>query len=151
MPVHPAGRPERNPREALFRRFHLYDLDFTMQTAQHYTNYVCHTINVEHFSNGSYTREWFVESEKFIDKWRACLPFSVCPYSARYINQCRNFDAYKAIRSRLKYAPGSLSMGEIFKQFAHVDTFPYKFKLIRHVFRAAWGISTGTYSRTIKL
>lgn len=126
--------------EELFRRFHLYDLDFTMQVAQHYTNYVCHTISVEHFSSGSYDQEWFDESEKFVDKWREHLPFSVHPYSRRFINQCRHFDAYKAIRSRLKYAPGSFNTGGgLFKQFISVSTFPYKFKLMRHIISTGMG------------
>lgn len=51
--------------EVLFSGFHLYDLDFSMQVAQNYNNYVCHTIKIKHFSGGSYTREWLFESRKF--------------------------------------------------------------------------------------
>lgn len=122
--------------EQLFQGFHLYDLDFTMQVAQHYTNYICHTICVEHFSNGSYTKEWFDESEKFHGKWKDRLPFSVRPYSKQFVRKCQSFDSYQAVRLRLTYTVEDMSLLSIIKQINRVDTFPYKFKLAKYIFRA---------------
>lgn len=122
--------------EHTFSRFHLYDLDFTMQVAQHYTNYVCHMIDVEHLSNGSFSSEWLIESDKFIAKWRDKLPCYIHPSTPEFIHLCQHYDAYRAVRLRLSYSPEKLSMRQIFNLFLSVNTFPYKFRLIRHIWKA---------------
>lgn len=38
--------------------FHGYDLDFSLQIAEHLQNYICNTVILEHSSHGSYSAEW---------------------------------------------------------------------------------------------
>lgn len=122
--------------EVIFQRFHSYDLDFSMQVAENYTNYVCHTIDVEHFSNGSYSSEWFTESKKFTTKVQNKLPFCAYPLSPKFIRQCQRFDAYQAVRIQLRHSDMKLDLRSIVKLMNRVDTFPYKFKLIKHIWKA---------------
>lgn len=62
--------------EKTFTGFHFYDLDVTVAaTAKGYKNYVCGNIEVEHFSMGSYNRNWYEWAEVFTQKWGEKLPF----------------------------------------------------------------------------
>ncbi len=69
--------------ETTFTNFHCYDLDFSLSVAQRYTNYVCHTISIVHFSSGSYSPAWHQETKKLNDKWASRLPMSVTPMTAQ--------------------------------------------------------------------
>lgn len=60
--------------ETTFRGFHAYDLDFTTAVARRYCNYVCMSVEIEHFSVGSYSRSWVRETMRYHDKWREQLP-----------------------------------------------------------------------------
>lgn len=63
-----------------FPGFHCYDLDFTLAiAAAHHTNYVCHTVLVEHFSEGSFSRSWLEGMERLHAKWSDRLPMSATP------------------------------------------------------------------------
>ncbi len=44
--------------EEHLKGFHCYDIDFSMQIAKKYRNYVCGTVDVLHKSNGSYDASW---------------------------------------------------------------------------------------------
>lgn len=63
--------------EATFQGFHCYDIDFSLSVARHYTNYVCHTVLVEHYSQGSFSRSWLQGLEALHEKWRSRLPMYV--------------------------------------------------------------------------
>ncbi len=58
-----------------FTGFHCYDIDFSLAVAQHYDNYVCTDIFVEHFSEGSFNSDWQAEQLKFNAKWATVVPF----------------------------------------------------------------------------
>lgn len=60
--------------ELVLSNFHLYDLDFSLQIAQKYKNYVNQNIKVRHFSSGSYSQLWLDETRKFHEKWESRLP-----------------------------------------------------------------------------
>jgi hypothetical protein len=62
--------------EITFDRFHLYDQDFTFNVAHKYNNYVCHTIELIHYSWGSFNLEWANYAEKFCEKWKHELPYT---------------------------------------------------------------------------
>lgn len=68
---------EFNFDEVNFDKFHLYDLDICMQVSQKYKNYVCHTIEPEHFSTGSYDKMWYHYTDVFHNKWYDKLPYTV--------------------------------------------------------------------------
>lgn len=68
--------------EVLLTGFHCYDVDFTLQIAfdGRYKNYVCHSseVLIEHFSQGSYNREWCRSTVKMYNrKWNRMLPLMV--------------------------------------------------------------------------
>lgn len=69
---------ERDPfDEVLLTGFHCYDVDFSMQIAKKYKNYVCCSpqILVQHFSDGNYNAQWFSDIIKMHqNKWNKFLP-----------------------------------------------------------------------------
>lgn len=70
--------------EVRFDGFHLYDLDFS--TAVHaagYKNYVAFTLDVVHFSKGSFNEKWYHYSKIYHQKWLSHLPLSVQQVSDR--------------------------------------------------------------------
>lgn len=88
--------------EARFDKFHLYDLDFTIGVAQHYKNYVCHSVVVEHGSEGSHNEEWYKYTKIFQDKWGERLPMTSIEMTKRQIRHCEHYAAYKFFKNILK-------------------------------------------------
>lgn len=62
--------------EQILTGFHCYDLDFSMQIARKYKNYVCcSNVLIEHFSNGVFDAKWFAETIRLhVNKWNRFLP-----------------------------------------------------------------------------
>lgn len=57
--------------------FHCYDIDFSLEIAKRYKNYVCCSplVMLEHFSNGNYNSEWYNETVRMHKvKWNKMLP-----------------------------------------------------------------------------
>ncbi len=63
--------------ESLFKRFHCYDVDFSLAVFQQYRVAVTFEILVEHFSNGSFNAEWAEETLKLHKKWKKHLPVNL--------------------------------------------------------------------------
>lgn len=81
--------------ENTFLGFHCYDLDFSLAIARSYTNYVCHTVLVEHFSEGAFSLVWLNELKKLHKKWENQLPMTAIPMSHNKIKQYdRQGEAY---------------------------------------------------------
>jgi glycosyltransferase involved in cell wall biosynthesis len=57
--------------------FHGYDIDFSLQVAQHFRVCVCFDIVLHHFSEGSFNRDWLDACEVISNKWSRSLPASV--------------------------------------------------------------------------
>ncbi|MEG2612720.1 MAG: glycosyltransferase, partial [Alistipes sp.] len=68
-----------------FPGFHCYDLDFSMAVARNYKNYVCHTVLVEHFSEGAFSVEWVEQVKRLHAKWNDCLPMMAETLSVRQL------------------------------------------------------------------
>lgn len=60
-----------------FTGFHCYDVDFSLSVSEKYTNYVCHCVLLEHFSEGSFDASWTADNKRMHDKWCAKLPMAV--------------------------------------------------------------------------
>ena len=61
--------------EKVLRGFHCYDIDFSVEIARHYKNYVCYCITLAHFSGGSYNNTWLKIAESvYNEKWSKCGP-----------------------------------------------------------------------------
>ena len=64
--------------EETFAGFHSYDTDFTTAVAvAGYKNYVCHSILVEHHSQGSFSKTWAESVDRYNEKWGGVLPLYV--------------------------------------------------------------------------
>jgi hypothetical protein len=59
-----------------FSKFHFYDLDFSFQISQTHKVVVVYDILIEHFSIGSYDKDWVHFAKVFTYKWRRQLPKS---------------------------------------------------------------------------
>ena len=71
--------------EAVFSGFHGYDLDFSFAVSLEYRNYVCTSIELEHFSRGSFNAAWWESCKCFHRKWADILPYSVKTLTAEEI------------------------------------------------------------------
>lgn len=69
--------------EKNFPGFHCYDLDFSLSVASAYTNYVCHTVLVEHFSEGSFSKNWVESMIRLHRKWDGQLPMTARSMSVK--------------------------------------------------------------------
>lgn len=87
--------------------FHGYDLDFSLQVAMHHQNYICNTIIIEHFSNGSYTTQWVNAIIALDAKWKDKLPLSVEDFSEKALNYYEEEALFlflkKALRTQSPY------------------------------------------------
>lgn len=62
--------------EALFKKFHAYDIDFSLQVGQKYEVNVRYDILLEHFSEGNFNQSWILEIIKLHQKWNKYLPIN---------------------------------------------------------------------------
>jgi hypothetical protein len=67
--------------EKIFRGFHGYDIDFSLQVFTEYKVGVVFDITVHHFSEGSFDKTWLVNAIAVSKKWGDALPFSVTALS----------------------------------------------------------------------
>ncbi len=111
-----------------FTGFHLYDLDFaTAVTVAGYRNYVAHCVLVEHFSRGSFGREWYRWSEVYQDKWYDQLPLyvetlepKVMDYNEKLARRSMNY-----LYVRFKILPAKILWHKIMNSFRD---FPFSYK-----------------------
>ncbi len=74
--------------ENMLTGFHGYDIDFALNVAQHFKNYVCCAIEVEHFSAGSLNDQWRESVGIIHKKWRSKLPM----YTPEWYNRRKEYD-----------------------------------------------------------
>lgn len=60
--------------EHTFKKFHCYDIDFSIAIGQEYKIVVTYDILLAHLSKGSFDRTWVMETLKLHKKWRHRLP-----------------------------------------------------------------------------
>lgn len=61
----------------LLKGFHCYDIDYCLQVNQTHKVVVTYNVLIEHFSEGGYNKDWFVETLKLHHKWQQSLPMSL--------------------------------------------------------------------------
>ena len=62
--------------DKLFKGFHGYDIDFSLQVGQKYNVTVRYDILITHFSEGNFNLTWVEEILKLHQKWNKVLPIS---------------------------------------------------------------------------
>ena len=111
-----------------FTGFHCYDIDFSLAVAQHYDNYVCTDILVEHFSEGSFNSDWQAEQSKFNAKWESEVPFYTHDFRKLSSEDQIYISRYLDLKFTLKFTEGkSLS-----KVYRFIGEYPTKLK--------SWGL-----------
>lgn len=92
--------------EVLLTGFHCYDIDFSLQIASRYKNYICCSplVMIEHFSNGSYDSIWYAETIKMHKaKWSKVLPaMRGIDVSAKILKKCEERVFYRFVRNAVK-------------------------------------------------
>jgi hypothetical protein len=68
--------------EQLLKRFHGYDVDFSLSVNKNFEVAITYDILIEHFSEGRFEREWLFEAFKIQNKWASHLPINVDKYSS---------------------------------------------------------------------
>lgn len=77
----------------IFRGYHCYDMDYSLQVGQKYKLAVSFDLDIEHFSYGSFSKEWLQETLKLYSKWRKILPRSCDDPGKKESRECE-FQAY---------------------------------------------------------
>ncbi|WP_345950261.1 glycosyltransferase [Mucilaginibacter sp. PAMB04274] len=114
--------------EDTFTGFHKYDLDFSMQVRQHYQVVVTYDVLMEHFSEGSLSKEWVFETAKFNAKWINQLPAYTEELTAKqkFVIEKQTFRAYIAYLIKYKL-PASLAYRELFRNLRYLKVYPSLF------------------------
>ena len=63
--------------EKLLKKFHSYDLDFSLQIGSKYDVIVSYEILIEHMSEGTLDADWLNDSIELHKKWESVLPLNV--------------------------------------------------------------------------
>ncbi len=85
--------------EDMLKGFHGYDIDFSLNVAQKYKNYVTCTIEAEHFSSGYLDKQW-VEAVMLIHKkWQNKLPM----YTPEWQEYAERYDTTQAKYQSARY------------------------------------------------
>jgi hypothetical protein len=77
--------------EITLKKFHGYDIDFSLSVSQKYKVAVTFDILLDHFSEGQYNNDWMEENLKLHEKWNSHLPIGVGSLTAQqvvYIEKC---------------------------------------------------------------
>lgn len=89
--------------EQLLPGFHGYDLDFSLQVAERYQNYVCYTALIEHFSVGSFSVEWVATTVRLHRmKWEKRLPLYTDAFQREEVEQLEEDGFYRFIKKALR-------------------------------------------------
>lgn len=95
--------------EVLLTGFHCYDVDFSMQIAHKYKNYVCCSpaVMIKHYSEGNYNAQWYYDTIRMHkSKWNRFLPMVAGNVSIeksdlrKYDEHAFNCFVYGALRSK---------------------------------------------------
>jgi hypothetical protein len=125
--------------EILFDGFHQYDIDFSLQVSRTYNNYVCYTIDVEHFSEGTFDHRWYQSALVLHQKWEQKIPQTIFPCTKSLVKKCEARASYMLARAELKHKwghrhPSSIWWGQV-KRCSLWDFF-YAVKLVKYILRA---------------
>lgn len=123
--------------EKTFDKFHLYDLDFTLQIAHKYNNFVCYTIDIEHFSEGTFDNNWNFYSDKFHQKWFSKLPFALKNHTKNEILNAEAVASYNLARNQFKDPNRNLSGITIYKgHWTRGYSFKNNLKLLKYLLKS---------------
>lgn len=89
--------------EKLLPGFHGYDLDFSLQVAEHFQNYICGVITVEHFSLGKFSTDWVSATIRLHkEKWKNKLPLYTSSFTKKEVDKLEDDAFYRFIKKVLR-------------------------------------------------
>lgn len=96
--------------ENLFNGFHCYDLDFCFQVGLTHHIAVTYDVLIEHYSEGSYKRDWWMDTLKLHDKWQKKLPIDLqnLPANTRFVIEKRAYRGIVYMFKEFGYSNGDL-------------------------------------------
>lgn len=123
-----------------FKNFHCYDIDYSLQIGQTYKLAITNKINIDHFSQGNYTREWFIDTISLHKKWSKKLPYG----SINLTKFCISNNEYNAFCQTLNYILHyNVCVREVINIF-------YSYKLIKMIGLRRWFALQIQLYKTIK-
>ncbi|MDR2791333.1 MAG: glycosyltransferase family protein [Tannerellaceae bacterium] len=127
--------------EALLSAYNQYEIHFSLQVALTHSNYVCFTIDVEHFSCGRFERRWYDDALRLHRKWSDRLPWAIGACTARDIRRAEARAAYMLARAELKHRWYRRSLACIVRERLRPSLLTpwdslYTLKLIKYLLRA---------------
>lgn len=105
--------------DKVLKGFHCYDTDFSLRAAKYYKNYVCHTIDLMHYSNGNFGKEWFEEIGRIYEPLMASLPMSVDKLSGEEMQKVIEKGDYEYIRRYIIKLKSRKEAIEAIREFRH--------------------------------
>ncbi|OUP34133.1 glycosyltransferase [Bacteroides sp. An19] len=110
--------------ERLLPGFHGYDLDFSLQVARHYQNYICGAVTIEHFSIGSFSTEWVATTIRLHnEKWNPYLPLYIHSLSRKEVVQDEHDAFYRFIKKALRTNYPYRETYKLIKQYWRMTSF----------------------------
>ena len=95
--------------EKLFKGFHCYDLDYSLNVGRDYKIIVTYDILLEHFSEGSLNKNWLEDSIRLHKKWKEILPKQIGQISSE-LKEKSDFIACRSFLSQALALSGSKRM-----------------------------------------
>lgn len=63
--------------ESLFKGFHIYDIDYSINVGRKYKVAVTYDVFLSHLSEGGYNKDWMLDNIAMHNKWNAYLPVNI--------------------------------------------------------------------------
>jgi len=115
--------------EKVFKGFHLYDMDISMQVSKHSKIYVANDILLQHFSNGKITESYYEDLISFTEKWKQYLPIQNEKVESEYM-KFYNWHALRKLVLEMK----DWNISETFIQ----KTFKKYYPIVKKKWNSKW-------------
>ena len=118
--------------EVVFKGFHFYDADWSMQVNQKLKNYVVYDIEIEHFSHGMINRTFIENSFLFEEKWKAHLPAHLRKIEKTELASIEGYELSRKLKAMKK---NGYSFGERFSLIKkYYSQYKDHYQLARNIF-----------------
>ncbi|GEO07616.1 glycosyltransferase [Segetibacter aerophilus] len=112
-----------------FKRFHGYDLDYSLQVGTKYKVVVTFEILLEHLSPGQLNRQWLDASLILHKKWKKSLPASIGNISKKAVSVSDSLACSLVLMMMIKYNCSKLGVANNY--FKLITTF-FRYNRLKH-------------------
>ncbi|WP_158824941.1 glycosyltransferase [Mucilaginibacter lacusdianchii] len=100
--------------DQLLKKYHCYDIDFSLAVGEKYTVAVVNDILLTHLSRGSYDKMWLTESYKLHNKWRKILPKATETVTNKEVSYLENVAFCQLVTTAFKLEAGYSILYKVF-------------------------------------